>query len=67
MSLAAGVTDDRARLCPLTHSSMKASSVISGGVTRDIADLVIIQAHSNFFTVLTMLASWHQTVDMKLK
>lgn len=47
MSLAAGVTDDRALLCSLTHSSMNFLSVISGSEAEIMAESGIIHtAHS---------------------
>lgn len=47
MSLAAGVTDDRAVLCSLMHSSMNVLSVISGSEAEIMAESRIIHtAHS---------------------
>lgn len=55
MSLAGGLTDDRALLCSLTHSSMNFLSVISGSMTELAAEFRIIQAHSNISAVPLML------------
>lgn len=55
MSLAAGLTDDRALLCSLTHSSMNFWSVISGSMTELAAEFRIIQAHSNISPVPLIL------------
>lgn len=55
MSLAGGVTDDRALLCSLTHSSMNFPSVISGSEAERAPESRRIQAHSNISAMLPML------------
>lgn len=63
MSLAAGTTDERARLCSLTHSSMKASLEISGSPSGEAKDFAITQAHRSVLAVLAMLASGYQDAN----
>lgn len=57
MSLAGGLTDDRALLCSVSQSSMNFPSVISGSDTEHTPKFRIIQTHSNVFTSLPMLQS----------
>lgn len=63
MSLAAGTTEDRARLCSLTQSSINPSSVISGSSTGEAMVFVRTQAHRSILATLVMLASWHRNAD----
>lgn len=55
MSVAGGLTDDRARLCSFTHSSMNFKSVIAGSEIERTPESRIMQAHSNLSTALAML------------
>lgn len=57
MSLAGGLTDDRALLCSASHSAMNFPSAISGSDTEHTPEFRIIQAHSNISTVPPMLQS----------
>lgn len=55
MSLAGGITAERALLCSLTHSSINFLSLISGRRAEHTPESRIIQTHSNMCTLLTML------------
>lgn len=55
MSLAGGLTDDRALLCSLTQSLMNFASVIPGSETEHTSEPRTIQTHSKVSTILPML------------
>lgn len=55
MSVAGGLTDDRAKLCSFTHSSMNFKSLIAGSEIERTPESRIMQAHSNLSTALAML------------
>lgn len=60
MSLAGGLTDDRALLCSVSQSSINFPSVISGSHTEHTPEFRRIQTNSNISTVPLMLQTINQ-------